>query len=462
MIRDPKPGQLVKVAYKRRDMPLHQKTVKVIQGAGGPGPRNVLVATMTGKKMVIPRGNLFEWAGQTEKQKALKKAMTLDELGDLLEGFTDERGIVQAPHPITREELVSKGKTGWYDKNPVVAAPTKIKQPRGFREADKRTNTLLDQKTRVDGGYLDQPPRVQAKLESDAYLPAKKSVGIPVQKYTMEEHLKRKALGKDLEPGVRIQEVSLEKAVTSRRGGGGSRVKGVVRNTPPLIAAQRAAAGLPPPAKKYTWDEYFKRKKLEKDLTEGLEPGVQIKWNDGPPPKPPRDLKYVPYMQIPEDLGPETSKSVRRGIQRKMEAESLFNNPLLVKSRAEDIAKGLTRTGREIRDLATIAEAGGRVVSADDLLGEHRRLTTQQKEIRRKMAINELYEGMKKQWKTDKAILRATRKMEGGIGLLAQKLAAERLNQTELVGASTKILRGESGMVSTGGIPYSVKRLIVA
>lgn len=62
MIWRPKPGQRVEIRYRktlRATTGLHGKTGRVIAAGAGKGPINALVE-IEGRRVVIPRGHLFE------------------------------------------------------------------------------------------------------------------------------------------------------------------------------------------------------------------------------------------------------------------------------------------------------------------------------------------------------------------------------------------------------------------
>ena len=67
MIWQPKTGQLVKINYKDKSMPLQGKHCQVKAVGSGPGPKNVLVIIFNRECLpdydwyfkVVPRGNLI-------------------------------------------------------------------------------------------------------------------------------------------------------------------------------------------------------------------------------------------------------------------------------------------------------------------------------------------------------------------------------------------------------------------
>jgi len=61
MIWRPKPGQRVLIRYRKStafSMPFHGVHATVERAANGPGPINAQVRTDTGRRTIVPRGNL--------------------------------------------------------------------------------------------------------------------------------------------------------------------------------------------------------------------------------------------------------------------------------------------------------------------------------------------------------------------------------------------------------------------
>lgn len=67
MIWHPRPGQRVRLHYRRAAAPLmprHGLAGRVLCAGPGPGPKNALVRLDDGTRIIIPRGNLVAAQGQ--------------------------------------------------------------------------------------------------------------------------------------------------------------------------------------------------------------------------------------------------------------------------------------------------------------------------------------------------------------------------------------------------------------
>jgi hypothetical protein len=192
-------------------------------------------------------------------------------------------------------------------------------------------------------------------------------------------------------------------------------VKGMVERTVGVTKQRLPEGGFS------SMEEYLKHKELTKDLPKG----VSVKYVNPLRVVPNDEREYVPYMEMPGKERPRHSKVVSKSVRKQLEKETLFENPALTPVRSEDILKANSRAGREVRDMARVADVGGSVVPAESLLNEHRRLTLQEKMARRKGAIN----------------------------LLAK------MDPHGEAGAAAKML--QKNMTDTGGIPYRVKKLLV-